>query len=197
MFKIITVIFCFLLINVQYVLSQKTDIDSLQQKTYPLIIGNVGFATDSAYIVAGNVPRGEITTFSFDIYNFGNKPITFVNEKSNRFISVNFTPLKGIINIEFDAIAELNYGEFISEISIMSDDEKSPYKFMNLIVNIVESSSNTASKAMLDTIPSIAFDHYNYNYGHLIRGGKDDHSFILKNIGGMPLYIDSIAVNQY
>ncbi len=63
---------------------------------------------------------------------------------------------------------------------------------MNLIMNIVEGTGNKANRAMLDTVPAIVFDHYNYDFGHFVRGRRDYHTFLLQNIGGIPLVIDSI-----
>jgi hypothetical protein len=189
-----------MVLNTNVLLSQNADEDMSAKETFPLLIGNIGFATDSMEIVVGDVPLGEITTFTFDIYNFGENPITFTNGKSNNFVDVKFEPsvlmpaTVGKMNIEFSADSEMNFGNFIAEVSIVSDDVVSPYKFMNLIMNIVEGSGNKANRAMLDTIPSILFDHYNYDFGHFVRGRRDYHTFEFQNIGGVPLVIDSIVV---
>jgi len=189
-----------ILASASLMFSQTVDDSLLIVNKYPLCIGNLGFATDSMEIVVGNVPRGEITNFSFELFNFGKAPITFTNGKSNHFITLGFEPdvllpkSKGKIMIEFDADAELDLGDFVAEVSIVSNDSKNPYKFINLMMFIIEGAGNKEDRAMLDTIPSIVFDHYIYDYGHFVRGRRDFHNYLLTNNGGVPLIIDSIVV---
>ncbi len=177
--------------------SDAQSIDSLLLKKYPVIIGNIGFVIDSSLIVVGDVPVGEVSTFSFEIYNLGNDAITFTNGKSNSFISVQILPstlqpgMMGTLIAEFDAPGELNLGEFDVEISIMSNDKQNPYKFLNLYMNLIEGTGSSYDSSY-DTIPHIVFDHYNHDYGHLKRGKVLYHTFIISNTGGEPLYIDSV-----
>lgn len=173
--------------------------DTLIRNNFPLKIGNIGFATDSMEIVVGNVPRGEISNFRIEIYNFGREPIIFTNGKSNSFITLNFEPnvlmpsMGGIMNVEFDADVELNFGEFNAEISIVSDDKENPYKFLNLIMNIEEGTATSKYQAAFDTIPHLVFDHYNYDFGHLVRGKIEYHTFLISNEGGEPLSIIDVT----
>jgi len=195
-----TFLILLLFVNMHVLLSQNVDENKSFDVIFPLSIGNIGFATDSMEIVAGDAPLGEITTFSFEIYNFGKDPVTFTNGKSNRFVVVNFEPSilmpqsVGMMNIEFNADSDMDFGEFVAEVSIISNDVENPYKFINLIINIVEGSGKKANRAMLDTVPAIVFDHYNYDYGHFVRGRRDYHTYVLQNIGGVPLVVDSIIV---
>lgn len=200
MLRQLLIILFSILASASLMLSQTVDDSLLVVNKYPLCIGNLGFATDSMEIVVGNVPRGEITNFSFELFNFGETPIIFTNGKSNHFITLDFEPdvllpkSKGKIMIEFDADAELDLGNFVAEVSIVSNDSKNPYKFINLIMYIIEGAGNKENRAMLDTIPSIVFDHYIYDYGHFVRGRRDLHNYLLTNNGGVPLIIDSIVV---
>jgi len=187
-------------LNMHILLSQNVVEEQPEKGAFPLLIGNIGFATDSMDIIVGDVPLGEPALFSFKIFNYGEKPVIFTNGKSNRFLSINFTPSAimpldtGVMSVEFNADNDLGLGEFIAEVSIISDDEINPYKFINLIMNLVEGSGNNIDSSMLDTVPAIVFDHYNYDFGHFVRGRRDYHSYLLKNIGGFPLVIDSIIV---
>ena len=181
------------------IVSQNIGADTLVDKNFPLRIGNVGFATDSMEIVVGNVPLGEISNYRIGINNFGKEPIIFTNGKSNSFVSLKFEPnilmpsMSGTMNVEFDADPELDLGEFVAEVSIVSDDEENPYKFLNLLMNIVEGTGSAMNKAAFDTIPHLAFDHYNYDYGHLVRGKIEYHTFLITNEGGEPLNISEIT----
>ncbi|MBC8319758.1 MAG: DUF1573 domain-containing protein [Bacteroidetes bacterium] len=193
-------ILLFLFANTHLLLSQNTQIDSLTRKKFPLIIGNIGFATDSMDIVVGDVPRGEITVFRIEIRNFGKDPVMFTNGKSSRFVTLNFEPellipsKEGIINVEFNADIELNLGKFVSEISIVSNDKKSPYKFLNLLMNLIEGGRSINYKDIFDTVPNMVFDHYNYDFGHLVRGKILYHTFLISNLGSMPLNIFEIKL---
>ena len=198
MHRLIYLILLSLFVNINALLSQVVDDSLLIKDSYPLVIGNIGFATDSMDIIVGNVPQGEVTIFSFEIYNYSDEAIIFTNGQSSRFVSTGFVPTilmplsSGVMNVEFNADNELDLGNFIAEISIITDDESNPYKFLNLIMNLVEGNGNEMDSKMLDTIPAIIFDHYNYDFGHFVRGRRDYHSYLLKNIGGFPLVIDSI-----
>lgn len=178
-------------------LSGQVDNDSLIHKKYPLKIGSIGFATDSVEIVLGNIPKGEITTLQYEIYNFGNKEVSFTGGKSNKFISTSFTPssllpgTEGLITVEFDALSELDLGNFDVEVSIESNDEQNPYKFITLLMNLIEGTNPDQSR--YDSVPHIVFDHYNHDFGHLRRGKVIYHTFILTNVGGEPLYVVDVV----
>lgn len=193
-------ILLFLFVNTHQALSQDGDADSLIWKKFPLVIGNIGFATDSMDIVVGNVPRGEVSTFRIGVYNFGKEPVQFTNGKSNRFISLRFEPgllmpfSGGTMNVEFNANIDLSPGEFEAEISIVSNDKENAYKFLNLLMNIVESTDRSKYQELLDTVPHMVFDHYNYDFGHLVRGKILYHTFMISNMGSEPLNITSIKL---
>jgi len=196
MLRFIFVILLFVSTNTM--LSQIVDDSLAVAKKYPLVIGNIGFATDSMEVNLGDIPVGEVAAFNFEIFNFGEKAVLFTNGKSNSFVTMDFVPLLlmpssvGVMNVEFFAEEGLALGEFATEISVISDDEINPYKFLNLNLNLIAGSGNDFDREMLDTVPAIVFDHYNYDYGHFVRGRRDYHTYLLKNIGGLPLVIDSI-----
>lgn len=189
-----------LFVNTLHVFSQTKVSDSLTKEEFPFVIGNVGFATDSIDIVVGDVPRGEVSTFRIELYNFGNEPVQFTSGKSNRFVTLKFEPdllmplNEGTMIIEFNADIDLLLGEFDTEISITSNDKKNPAKFLYILMNIVESTGGAKYQKFLDTVPHIVFDHYNYNYGHLVRGRKEYHTFLISNVGSEPLNIVNIEV---
>jgi len=193
--RLIYIVLLTLVFSLNALLSQNVSVDSLILNSFPFRIGNVGFATDSMDIVVGDVPRGEKPNFRIGVYNFGKEPIVFTNGKSNRFVTLSFEPnmlmplTDGSMNIEFDADNELSLGEFESEISIISDDMENPYKFLNLIMNIVESIAKSKIQGSFDTIPHMVFDHYNYDFGHLVRGKILYHTYIISNLGSEPLSI--------
>ena len=195
MLKPIYIILLTLIVSANTVLSQNVSVDTLIWNSFPFHIGNIGFATDSMDIFVGDVPRSEKSNFSIGVYNFGKEPIIFTNGKSNRFVTLSFEPnllmlsTAGTMNVEFYADNDLSLGEFESEISIVSNDKENPYKFLNLIINIVESSATSKYQESFDTIPHMVFDHYNYDYGHLVRGKILYHTFIISNLGSKPLSI--------
>ncbi|MDG1901090.1 MAG: DUF1573 domain-containing protein [Bacteroidales bacterium] len=178
----------------------QTVIDSVvvREQQYPLVIGSIAFSTDSVEIVWGDTPVGQTTRFELDIINIGEQSVNFTNGQSNKFISVTIEPSMleagstGKMLVDFKADAELDLGEFAVEISIVSDDKYSPYKFLTLITNLVE--GNNAEEAIYDSLPHIVFDHYNHDYGHMKRGKVIYHTFIITNDGSEPLYVYDIEV---
>ena len=189
----------FLLIVNSFLAFSQSDVDSALFKKFPTCIGNIGFAIDSNDIVVGDIPRGEISTFSYEIYNFGKESIVFTNGSSNNFVSQQFQPdvlppaTSGMMIVNFNANYELELGDFDSEISIISNDVKNPYKFLNIYMNIVEGLGGTNANAY-DTVPHIVFDHYNYDYGHLTRGKVQYHTFIITNEGSESLIINELTL---
>ncbi len=180
-------------ITTTLILSGQGNPDSLITKKYPLKIGNIGFGTDSVEVVLGDVPRGEITSFQYEIYNFGKDEVIFTGGKSNKFINTSYTPSallpqsSGVMTVDFDALSELNLGDFNVEVMIESNDDQNPYKFLSLLMNLVEGSN--PNNFRYDNVPHIVFDHYNHDFGHLRRGKVIYHTFILTNNGGEPLYV--------
>lgn len=195
-FKYLILLFLIAIANA--IFSQSINQDTLLKKEFPLVIGNIGFATDSMDVVIGDVPLGEVFSFEIGMYNFGIDPVKFTNGKSNHFVTQKFEPeillpqSRGRMIVDFNADSELSLGEFHAEISIISSDEKSPYKFINLLVNIIEGSGVGQNQKKYDSVPYMIFDHYNYDYGHLVRGKILYHTFLISNEGGLPLYITEI-----
>lgn len=185
-----------LCISISQLMSQN-NIDSVLLEKFPVIIGNIGFSTDSVEIVVGKVPRGEITQFDFQVYNYGKEPVAFTNGKSNKFISVEFDPIvlapsmTGNLAVSFDADIELDLGDFNVEIAVTSDDKKNPYKFLTVLMEIIEGDGG-GNNGKFDSVPHIVFDHYNHDYGHLKRGKILYHTFIITNEGGVPLQLTEV-----
>lgn len=194
MLKIRSILFLCLTLGVVNLYSQS--VDSVILKKYPLKIGNLCISTDSVEVIIGDVPRGEKTTFDFNIYNQGNDIINVTNGRSNKFINVISNPsaiapgASAILTVELDAKQELDLGDFDAEVSIVTDDKINPYKFMTLLMNIIEGENPNLGN--YDSIPHIVFDHYNHDFGHLKRGKVLYHTFILENTGGEPLYVYSV-----
>lgn len=189
-----------LLANANQALPQVKPPDRPATEKFPLVIGNIGFATDSTDIVVGDVPLGEAFTFSMGLFNFGKEPVMFTSGKSNRFVTIMYEPamlmpqMEGMMNVELNADVELGAGEFETEISIVSNDNKNPYKFLNLLANIMESAQGSQFRELLDTVPHMVFDHYNYDYGHLVRGRILYHTYLISNKGSLPLNIFEIEL---
>lgn len=200
MFRYNYLILSLLLVFTLQVSAQSVISDSSMYKKFPFVIGNIGFAIDSIDVVVGDVPRGEVSEFNIGVYNFGKESVEFTGGNSNRFVTLKYSPAsllplsEGFMNIEFNADVDLLLGDYESEISITSNDKKNPSKFLYLLMNIVESTQGAEYQKMLDTVPHIVFDHYNYEYGHLVRGGKQYHTFLVSNGGSEPLHIFDIEV---
>lgn len=166
---------------------------------FPVKIGNIGFAVDSLDIVIGNVYHQLKITHEIEIYNFGREAVTFRAGKSSPYLDVLYEPStlqpgqtgKAIAN--FEVIEELPFGPISAEISIESDDKQNPYKFLYLVGNIIEDTTRYSKTMILDTVPRLIFDQYNYDFGHLPRGKKIVHTFVFANRGSQVLVIDGVV----
>ena len=173
-------------------------IDSTIIKKYPFRIGNIGFAVDSLEVFIGDILRGETVHKEIEMYNFGKKPISFRSGKISKYVEMNYMPSlipageSGIAIADFEVIKELPAGMTQAEIAIESDDELNPYKFLYLVGNIVEDSSQFVYSVIIDSVPRIYFYEYNFDFGHLTRGRNVVHTFVFTNRGSEELVINEI-----
>jgi hypothetical protein len=179
-------------------LQAQKEIDSTLIKQYPFRIGNIGFAVDSLEYFVGDIIKGEVVHEEIGMHNFGKKPISFRSGKISKFVEMNYTPAtiqpgeSGFAVIDFEVINELRPGLTQAEIAIESDDELNPYKFLYLVGNVVEDSSQFVYSVIIDTVPRMYFSEYNYDFGHLTRGRNVVHTFLFTNRGSQDLVIDEI-----
>lgn len=177
-------------------IAQETENDVLNQ--YPLKIGNIGFATDSMNIVIGNIYHRQKIKHEIKMYNYGKEAVTFQAGKSSSYLNVLYEPAtiepgqSGKLIADFSVINELPYGPIIAEVAIVSDDKLNPYKFLYLVGNITEDTSNFNKKPIFDTVPRLIFEQYNFYFGHLPRGKKIIHTFLFTNMGSQELVINDI-----
>lgn len=169
---------------------------------HPYVIGNVGFSVDSIETLVGDIVKGEVFEYNIGIKNFGERTINFRSGKSSNLVDLTYTPEElqpgqsGIMNVKFNALLDLPYGEMSIELVVESDDKISPYKFLYLKGNISEDTQHFKNKAVIDTVPRIIFDHYNYYFGHLRRGKVFRHTFLFTNMGSRELIIKSIETSR-
>lgn len=189
----LSLIFTLFIFNVN---AQK--IDSTLIKSYTYKIGNIGFAVDSMEFVVGDIPIGETFEYNLGLANMGKKAITFIGGKTSKFVTLKYEPTqlqpgqKGIVQISFEVIPEFPLGSIHEEVAVQSDDEISPYKFLYLVGNIIEGKGKYGSQLVLDTVPRLIFNDYNYDFGYLWKGKILVHSFNFTNMGSKSLIIDHI-----
>ena len=112
---------------------------------------------------------------------------------------MNYTPAvvqpgqSGNAIVDFEVIMEMPAGLTQTEIAIESDDEKNPYKFLYLVGNVVEDSSKIVHSIIIDTVPRIFFNDYNFDFGHLNRGKAVVHTFLFTNRGSQDLVIEDLV----
>lgn len=189
-------IFCFLA-SIQ---AQSTD--STLLKAYPYSIGNVGFSVDSMEFVVGDIKQGETFEYSLGFINNGKIPVNFKGGKISRFVTLTYEPTilqpgqTGLIQIEFEVVSELPLGDIHAEIAVDSDDEDSPFKFLYLVGNIIEGKGKYGDELVLDTVPRMIFNEYNYDFGYLWKSKRFVHSFNFTNMGSQELIIDEIVGSE-
>lgn len=182
-------------------MNAQVKIDSANNK-FPLVVGNLGLSTDSLEIVVGDVVKGETFNLSLEMKNMGDLPINLHDGKSGKFVTLTYLPKllnpgqTGLINIDFNVIREFPNSEMPVELILDTDDESSPNKFLYLIANITNAKSRNTSTTIIDTVPRIVFDHYNFDFGHMKKGKKLYHAFLFTNMGSKELEIIDIVCSD-
>jgi len=178
--------------------TQAQKIDSTLIKAYPYKIGSIGFAVDSMEFVVGDIKRGVAFDYSLGIANLGEKSVNFTGGKISKFVTVKYEPAQlmpgqeGLILITFEVVREIPLGNIHAEVAVESDDEESPFKFLYLVGNVIEGKGQYGSELVLDTVPRMIFNEYNYDFGYLWKGRVLVHSFNFTNMGSKDLVIDQI-----
>ncbi len=169
------------------------------KKEFPFIIGNIGFAVDSSDFFVGEVKRGSKFTYKLRMYNYGDEEVVFTPGKSSQLVSVTYDNsilyphTEGAANVIFDVNRELPPGPVQMEVVIESNDEKNPWKFLYLNAVVVAGGNSRGGKpGIIDTVPRMVFNHYNYEYGHKIINGRVRHDFLFTNMGSKTLVIKHI-----
>lgn len=191
-------IFILLLLASSALLGQTVKYDSSLIKAYPFKIGNIGFSTDSIETVIGAVNRGEIYEYQFELFNFGKKPIALKGGKSSRFVSIKYQPTlilpgkSATAFIDFDVLTDLPLGPMSVEVVVETDEKQNAFKFLYLLVDIVEDSTKFQTQLIIDTVPRMIFNTYNFDFGHLMRGKKVYHTFYFTNMGSEDLFVEKV-----
>ena len=178
---------------------QTVKYDSSVIKAFPFKIGNIGFAVDSLETVVGNVVRGRVYEHQIEMFNFGKKPIALKGGKSSSFVEIRYMPTtvqpgkSAIAIIDFDVITDLPLGPMPVELVVETDDRLNAFKFLYLLADIVEDSARFQTKLIIDTVPRMIFNNYNFNFGHLVRGKKVYHTFYFTNMGAQDLFVGKIS----
>lgn len=177
-------------------------VDSTLLKAFPFKIGNIGFATDSLEILIGDISRGETIQHRLAMCNFGKKPITFRSGKISTFVEMNYEPAAlqpgqtGFAVIDVEVINEFPLGTAHIEVVVESSDKNSPFKFLYLIGDVVDDPLASQEQLIIDTVPRLVFNEYNYDFGHLNRGKNVVHTFLFTNMGSEDLVIDEINSSE-
>ena len=179
-------------------LGQTVKYDSSLIKAYPFKIGNIGFSTDSLETVVGAVNRGEIYSHQLELFNFGKEPIVLKGGKSSRFVGIKYQPTlvepgkSATAFIDFDVVTDLPLGPMSVEVVVETDDRQNAFKFLYLLVDIVEDSTKFQTQLIIDTVPRMIFNTYNFDFGHLMRGKKVFHTFYFTNMGSEDLFVEKV-----
>ena len=180
-------------------IGQTMKYDSSIIKAYPFKIGNIGFAVDSIETVVGTVKRGEIYQHQFAMFNFGKKPIQLKGGKSSRFVEIRYEPRvvqpgqTATAFIDFDVLDDLPLGPMSVEVVVETDDKRNAFKFLYLLVDIIEDSAKFETQLIIDTVPRMVFNDYNFDFGHLLRGKKVMHTFYFTNMGSEDLFVEKVS----
>lgn len=189
----------FFLLSFSVVIMNGQAVDANLTKEYPFKIGNVGFAIDSMEFFVGEVYRGNKLEYELRYVNFGKKPINFKSGKFGRFVEIIHTKptlqpkQTGTALIKAEFVQEMPLGLAHIEVSVETDDENNPYKFLYMLAEVIEDSSRYMTSSIIDTVPRMIFSHLNYDFGYLWRGKTLVHRFLFTNMGAEDLVIDNIT----
>ena len=67
------------------------------------------------------------------------------------------------------------------------------YQSLSYAVDIVEDSAKFQTKLIIDTVPRMIFNNYNFDFGHLVRGKKVYHTFYFTNMGAQDLFVEKVS----
>ncbi len=179
---------------------QSQPVDSAILKKYPYRVGHIGFAVDSMEFYGGQVARGQTIDFTLGLFNFGKKPVTFKDGKTDRFTEIKYEPpvlqpgREGKAKITYEVVGEMPVGTTQHEIAIESDDSENPFKFLYMIVDVLEGKAEDPQAVkIIDSVPRLIFNHYNYDFGYTWHGKSFTHRFLYSNMGSQELIIYRIV----
>jgi len=181
---------------------QSQAIDSSIIRQFPYRIGDIGFATDSMEFYGGRVLSGHSIDYQLGLYNFGKQPVSFKSGNSDKFTELKYIPSvlepgkAGQVLISYKVVNEIPTGTVQQEIAIESDDKENPFKFLYMLVDVLEDSSDSQSVKILDSVPRLIFNHYNYDFGYSWHGKSFTHRFMFSNMGAQELIIKNIIPSE-
>ncbi len=162
-------------------------------------VGDLRFKYQSLNM--GKVTTDKPMTRTFDIYNDGEKAITFQEKvQKPEHISINFQPnvlepkTKGKLIITFNAKGKNDFGFVSDAIRIYTDEEKDSEKTLRVVATI-EEYFPPMTVAQLEQAPKLVFNETTHDFGKMKKDTRVSTEFIFTNTGKSELNIRKVKPN--
>ncbi|NJN25043.1 MAG: DUF1573 domain-containing protein [Cyclobacteriaceae bacterium] len=166
---------------------------------YAYKIGDMRFRYQSMNM--GRVTTEKPLTRSFDIYNDGEKAITFLDKKETPdFISISIQPniiepkTGGKLIVTYNGKMKNDYGYVSDPIHLFTDEESDAEKVLRVVASIEEYFA-PLTQEQLAQAPRLAFESTLHDFGNIRRNAVVSTEFKFSNTGKSELNIRAIKPN--
>ena len=149
----------------------------------------------------GKVLTNQPLTRSFDFYNDGEKPITFLDKADKpEHIQVSFQPevlapkSKGKVVVTYDAKMKDDYGFVSDPLKIYTDEDKDAAKSLRVVATIEEFFPPMTAGERAEA-PKLKFAGTTHDFGSMKKNAEVDTEFIFTNTGKQNLNIRALKPN--
>lgn len=165
---------------------------------YPDKIGAIRM--QSRYLNFGKVTTEKPVTKTFDIYNDGEKPVSFKDEMTlPSYIKASIAPKtvapkqKAVLTVTYDAKAKNDLG-YIADPIVINTTEENGKKDLHITATIEEYFA-PMTPSQLANAPKLTFQKMEHDFGSLKQGVSSTFDFVFTNTGKSDLLIRKTKAN--
>jgi len=149
----------------------------------------------------GKVTTEKPLTRSFDVYNDGENPITFIDKvQKPDHVSISFQPnvivakSKGKLVVTYNGKMKNDFGYVSDPVKIYTDEEKDAEKSLRIIATIEEYFA-PLTQEQLSQAPKLKFEEMTHDFGSMKKNMTASTEFVFTNTGQSPLNIRAMKPN--
>jgi len=149
----------------------------------------------------GKVTTEKPLTRSFDLYNDGEKEITFTDKiQKPDHVSISFQPnvlapkTKGKLIVTYNGKLKNDYGYVSDPVKIYTDEAKDAEKSLRVIATIEEYFAPMTTE-QLSQAPKLKFEEMTHDFGNMKKNTTASTEFVFTNTGKSPLNIRAMKPN--
>ena len=166
---------------------------------YRFKIGDLRFRYQTMNM--GKVTTEKPLTRSFDVYNDGEKEITFKGEvQKPEHVSIGFQPdvlspkTKGKLVVTYNGKMKNDYGYVSDPVKIFTDEDKNAEKSLRIIATIEEHFAPMTPQELAQA-PKMQFEETMFDFGNLKKNTTVSTEFLFTNSGKSALNIRAVKPN--